>query len=181
MDNNIQHDLVKIELLEQDILSAPQTIHFFDDLAKKGLGAAWRLVDVKQLTFKKDKKEKGELVENEEEEETIEDIEDTGITQAILEGKNLRENPFVKQLENSGYRFTAMTYEYEHKKESLFIQIKAEFKGRPKVFEVGVVNSEKNTHIGKVPNTLTPKQNMEFRSIFWNEAKIIFDNLIKKK
>jgi len=70
-----------------------------------------------------------------------------GIFQAVLEGKNLRENSFVKKLVESGYRFNAMSYEFEHIERVKILQLKAEFKGRAKVFEVSIVTTSENVGV----------------------------------
>lgn len=178
IDKNIGKDST-IESIDLDSLTTKNTISFFDELATQGLGKEWRFVDVKKLTFKKGRdcnKEDEELEENVEEENLI------GISQAILEGKNLRENSFVKQSEAAGYVFTAMTFEYENKTTPYSIQIKAEFKGRPKVFEVGISLYISRSGLDEEIHTevLSDSDDRYYRTLFWNNAKTIYDKFKSK-
>ena len=176
-----------VDLIEQALLTTENTIAFFDMLAKKGMSSEWTFLDTMHLTLRRgndDSTNKDELLEGEEDfKEVTETAELAGITQAILQGKGLRENTFVKSSVESGYQFTAMTYEFQHKVKPSFIQIKAEFKGKPKVFEVGIVIYEE--HIGIPPRretaNLTATDNRLIRSSFWNNAKEIYDLMPKKK
>lgn len=171
------------QLLEIDKLNKKDTIIFFDRLAKEGLNTNWRFVDVKQLTFRRRKLIMvDENDENDSETEELDESQLTGISQAILEGKNLRDNPFVKKSEESGYIFTAMTYEFEHKTKPEIIQIRAEFKGSPKIFEVTITTSERNEGVPpkRAQFLLDTKLNMEIRSELWNKAKVVFNELSNK-
>ncbi|MGY3214510.1 hypothetical protein [Mucilaginibacter sp. HD30] len=175
-----------IELIEHALLNTEQTILFFDALAKTGMDANWLFLDTKHLTLKRGNDDSERLDNNETEadvQEVTQAAELTGITQAILQGKNLRENTFVKQSVDNGYQFTAMTYEFQHKTEPVFIQMKAEFKGKPKVFEVGIVSYEE--HIGvpprREPTPISASANRLLRSSFWNNAKLIYDKMPKLK
>jgi hypothetical protein len=164
---------VRSETLDPEILSAKNTITFFDELAMKGMPGDWRLVEVRQLIFRKSKSESEEEVNTE---------ELSGITQAILDGNNLRENKFVKQSEESGYRFTAMTYEFEHKTHPQIIQIRAEFKSRPKVFEVGIHDfklreglEEKTTKAD-----MNDREEITLKTYIWQRSKEIYKDIISK-
>lgn len=173
-----------IELIEHALLNTEQTISFFDTLATKGMDAEWIFLDTKHLTLKRGQDDPEELgFEEAETREVTEAAELTGITQAILQGKNLRENAFVKQSVDNGYQFTAMTYEFQHKTNPVFIQLKAEFKGKPKVFEVGIVSYEENIGIPPRRETaaLNAQENRLLRSSFWNNAKVIYDKMPKRK
>lgn len=173
--------------LDINLLSDPQTIEFFDALIAKGMPEKeWQFVDVKGLTFKRSRENfQGEEVDdtdaNNEEAEKDNTLL-TGIKNAILEGKNLREDIFVKQFEENGCIFTAMTLEYQHRKEPLVIQLRAEFKGSPKIFEVSLLNSFKRTgtagNLESVP--LSSQNNLDYRSLFWNNARLIFNEIISK-
>lgn len=184
LPNDVTHE----EIL-QDELSTKNAILFLDQLAKDGLDSTWRFEDVKHLAFKRekirDKKDDNIVDDDFEDEDSLEIDADTddliGISQAILQGKNLRENSFVKECEKSGYLFTAMTYEYENLSNGKFIQIKAEFKGRPKVFEVSIVSTEEldgSIKPKRKPISMSEKECMEIKSLFWNNAKIIYDGLV---
>lgn len=177
--------------LDINLLSDPQTIEFFDALIAKGMPTKeWQFVDVKGLTFKRGRgnlqdEEEDDIdndINNEDEEEEKDSTLLTGIKNAILEGKNLRDDIFVKQFEENGCIFTAMTLEYQHKNEPLVIQLRAEFKGSPKIFEVSLINSYKR--IGTSGNLesapLSSQNNLDYRSLFWNNARIIFNEIISK-
>ncbi|MDT3401220.1 hypothetical protein [Mucilaginibacter terrae] len=171
-----------IQDIEQALLNTEASILYFDKLATSGMSAEWNFKTVRHLTLKEGSSASGTL-ENPEETEQVANAEDlVGITQAILQGQNLRENPFVKQSVKSGYRFNAMTYEYEHATEPFFIQVKAEFKGRPKVFEVTIVDYEEVR--GETPTrqrvNIGDSYSKELRSLFWNNSKIIFNEIVKR-
>ncbi len=167
-----------IQILEIDKLDKKDTITFFDKLAKEGLSKDWSFIDTKHLTLKRRKAlEDDEEVDDEAE---ISESQLSGISQAILEGKNLRENPFVKQSEAGGYIFTAMTYQFDNKTKAESIQIKAEFKGSPKIFEVSIVSSDvfEGIEAKRIAQPLSSEDHLKIRSEFWNNAKVIFNELI---
>lgn len=174
--------------LDINLLSDPQTIEFFDELIAKGMPVKeWQFVDVKGLTFKRGREnfqgEEADFPDDNNEEDEKDNTLLTGIKNAILEGKNLREDIFVKQFEENGCIFTAMTLEYQHRKEPLVIQLRAEFKGNPKIFEVSLINSFKRTGVAgtleSVP--LSSQKNLDYRSLFWNNARLIFNEIISKE
>jgi len=183
---NLPMDEYGLELIDQDYLTSDATIVFFDRLAKEGLSSEWNFLDVKHLTVKRG----NDIKDNEDDLDELDAEEDldskqlskeelTGITQAILEGKNLREDPFVRDCEGKGYKFSAMTYEFDNQNTPYVISIKAEFKGRPKVFEVGIAEVFEKTGIKgiKHPTSLSSKENRTVRSIFWNNAKVIYESI----
>lgn len=174
--------------LEIDLLAVTDVISFFDRLSKEGLdNKVWKISDIKQLTFKKRKNTQSSTENNDDEENdeendvTIVDDENLGgISQAVLDGRNLREHPFVKQAEKDGCIFTAMTYEFENIKKAQYITIKAEFKGSPKIFEVSVISTAnvESTKKRKVYYTPSVEYKRDMSSLFWNNAKKIYLDLI---
>ena len=178
----------EINSLEIDNLTIPNVISFFDKLTKEGLdNKTWRISDIKQLTFKRRKSTLAttgnDSEEDDESDEDIAIVDDEnlgGISQAVLDGRNLREHPFVKQAEKDGCIFTAMTYEFENIKKPQYISIKAEFKGSPKIFEVSIISTARveNTKRNKVYYTPTIEYKREMSSLFWNNAKRIYQELI---
>lgn len=175
LGTSMQSD-VEIEELEQEYLTAEKSISFFDELVYSGMSEEWKISDIKHLTLKK-----GSDI-NDNQEETLEEVKEeqlVGISQAVLEGKGLRENSFVKQSVASGYRFNAMTYEFENLKTPDVIIIKAEFKGRPKVFEVSIVSTNENVGVSMARRAaeFTPLQNRLVRSAFWNNARLIYNSV----
>ncbi|WP_280746372.1 MULTISPECIES: hypothetical protein [unclassified Parabacteroides] len=174
----------EIATLKIDDLQEQDVITFFDRLAKEGFDKKeWALLDIKQLTFKR----RGNVLEIEEEgeEETLEEVSEKdlgGISQAVLDGRNLREHSFVRQAENSGCVFTAMTYEFKSIRTSALLIIKAEFKGSPKIFEVSVINTgniEGTKGNKKVYYAPTTSFKREKASEFWNNARKVYNSLLK--
>lgn len=173
---------ISVNMLRIDNLTKTETITFFDRLVKEGLDKNWSIEDIERITLKQNVNNINESLEDEE--VTKEQL--SGITQAILEGKNLRENSFVKQAEDSGYAFTSMTYTFSNNKESKTIKIRAEFKGNPKIFEVCLESymepsTDNKDKLEETLSNLNDKENMNIRSTFWNNAKIIYDNIINNR
>lgn len=183
---------ITIDELRLDGLSNANTITFFDRLVKESLGSEWAIEDILRLTLRrsKDKDESVEAVEDEEETTTgdAKEVEEkeapkeqlSGISQAILEGKNLRENKFVRMAEEDGYLFSSMTYMFERKKDNSHIKLRAEFKGSPKIFEVSLESfSKPDTDLSEGDTVdLSEEQNYEYRTEFWNNAKKIYKELV---
>ncbi len=176
----------EIDTLKIDDLEVQNVIDFFDRLAKEGFNKKeWNLLDIKQLTFRRRNNTTGIEESEDDEDVSQEEVgakELGGISQAVLDGRNLREHPFVKQAEDSGCVFTAMTYEFKSVKTSTLLIIKAEFKGNPKIFEVSVINSgniEGPKGNKKTYNTPTALFKREKASEFWNNAKSIYLSLLK--
>lgn len=162
-----------------DNLTPLRTIEFLDRLAKEGLNKNWLFTDVKSICVK-NSNDDSEIVDNSEESESFSDLEKNkmDIAQAILQGKNLRENSFVKECENNHYFFSSMTYEFESNITSSVIQVKAEFKGRPKVFEISIGNTEERLLDDKrTPLILSSKELKNIKSEFWNNAFNIYKKI----
>ena len=178
LDGLVKGKDIKLDSLLLDYLSRADTIVFFDKLAKEGLGTDWTIEDVERITLKHHAgtfDDKDEETAGDEEEVATEHL--TGIAQAILEGKNLRENKFVRQAETSGYAFTSMTYVYGKRDKK--IKLRAEFKRNPKIFEVCLEGyyEPSETEAGKYEDTmssLADVENVGLRSTFWNNAKKVF-------
>ena len=181
----VDKETTTISSLNIDNLDDKQTIEFFDALIDHGMTDDWRFEDVIALTFRRGR-------ESEDEEENVDDdsIQETknttilsGIRQAILEGGGLREDAFVKQFEENGCIFTAMTFEFSHKTVPEVIHIRAEFKGSPKVFEVSIVDFFETTgpNAKREVSSLSLKKNLEIRSAFWNQARRIFAEVVSEK
>ena len=174
----VNKETTTISSLNIDNLNDRQTIEFFDAMIDQGMSEEWRFEDVIALTFRRgrDSEEEEEDVEQESKKNTVL----SGIRQAILEGGGLREDAFVKQFEESGCIFTAMTFEFSNKTVPEVIHIRAEFKGSPKVFEVSIVDyfETNGTDAKRETASLPIKRNLEIRSAFWNKARIIFTEMI---
>ena len=63
------------------------------------------------------------------------------------------------------------------------MQLRAEFKGNPKIFEVSLGSFSKKETAQSVDDTvdLTDDQNYHYRTLFWNNAKKIYKDLVKGK
>ncbi len=177
---NIFLDDIKLEKL-----SVKNTIDFFDRLVKEGLEDPWHINDILRITLRKskekqteedhDKDDKNDKNKEDDEKEVAQEHL-TGISQAILEGKNLRENQFVHLAEKSGYFFSSMTYQFVNNTENSIINLRAEFKGSPKIFEVSL---EHYSNISEESVTTIPDElNYSFRAMFWNSAKRIYEELV---
>lgn len=170
---------ITIDNIELDALTGKKPISFFDQIAQEGMPKEWSISDIKRITIRKPNSSDAD-------DEEVEDEHLSGIKQAILDGVNLRENSFVKSSEGS-FIFTSMTYVFTENKTGNKLVIKAEFKGNPKIFEVVLEQflrpeqelGDDEDDLQEVASTLTPKENLAYRSMFWNNAKIIYDKLIK--
>lgn len=186
---------IKVDEILFDNLSDSTKIEFFDRLAKEGLSTEWSIVDVLRLTLKKPKAQT-ELSEDDEDdvataerEAEKEEVKEatkeqlSGIAQAILEGKNLRENKFVHMAEEGGYIFSSMTYLFERSKDGSHLKLRAEFKGNPRIFEVCLEGFSKADMKAEddVVTGLSVEENYEYRSTFWNSAKRIYSELTTMK
>jgi hypothetical protein len=190
-DKAVEGKSISRDELLLDNLTIENTISFFDELRVGGLGKQWQVNDILRITLRKpvmtEKEEDDDGVEIPEEEKkteevTVGDEHLSGIRQAILEGKNLRDNPFVHSAQKSGFIFTSMTYLFQHKQDGTFMKLRAEFKGNPKIFEVCLEdygrNLVKDVEEDKERLTkLTETENMKYRSQFWNAAKEIYSKL----
>lgn len=181
---------VSINMLRIDRLTKASTISFFDQLAKIGLPKEWIIEDISRITLKRNPGTKDDMnLEIEEEDDDIEEVnkEDlSGITQAILEGKNLREQDFVRRAEVSGYAFTSMTYTFYRAETNAKVKLRAEFKGNPKIFEVGLESylipaNEGEDRFEDSISSLSDSDNMSLRSIFWNNAQSLYYSLLSAK
>lgn len=184
---------ITMDELRLDGLSNAKTITFFDRLVKEGLDGEWAIEDILRLTLRRSKDKNEQVEEIEEETESVGEIEESkdveikeapqeqlsGISQAILEGKNLRENKFVRMAEEDGYLFASMTYMFERKNDNSHIKIRAEFKGNPKIFEVSLESfSKPDTDLSEGDTVdLSDEQNYQFRTMFWNNAKKIYNEI----
>lgn len=169
----LRKDEAKVEVLDEKFLNTKSSIEFFDALSKFGKHDNWELVEITHVSIRKN-------IEDDSEEVEQKDLD--GISQAIIEGRNLRDNQFVTNAVSSGFSFAAMTYEFENTSKPVSFQIRAEFKGRPKVFEITILkyNTTLGTEKRKVESSLPSKENFSLRSQFWNFSKEKFSQLKNK-
>lgn len=183
LEKIVKNREISISTLRIDKLTKSATITFFDKLAQKGLSDDWKIEDIGRITLKKDAGTKSEEESIESEETEVGKEELSGITQAILEGMNLREHNFVKQAEDAGYAFTSMTYIFYNSETNAKIRLRAEFKGNPKIFEVAVESYmisivNQNEGYEESLSSMDDNLNMSLRSMFWNNAQSIYYSLL---
>ena len=179
LEKAIKGQSIQIESLRIDHLTNSDTISFFDNLAKEGLNVdEWEIDDIEGITLKRNAGTKdNDEFDSEYEEVSKEQL--SGISRAILEGKNLREDSFIKQAEASGYAFTSMVYAFHSKINSNKVRLKAEFKGNPKIFEVCLESflepsANNEDSFNDITPSMSDKDNISIRSKFWNNAKSIY-------
>jgi hypothetical protein len=168
-----------------DNFSKKQRIQFFDDILDyyaKDEKSEWSLVSVIAITIRQQSLDKDDFVivndesgsieligENEDTQQVLED-DLLSITQAVLEGKNLRHNSFVKRCERQGYYFPSMTLLLENRKTPEVIQVTIRFKLSPKMFEVILAGMSERHEYGEIPATFTPARQQEVLREFWNKS-----------
>jgi hypothetical protein len=171
--------------IDQSQLTTSQTVAFFDELARQGTQRNWTFTQVKHLVLRRATNENtDEDDDNENANDTSDSVQAdhvtlSGISQAILEGDDLRNNAFVRECEKGGYRFSAMTYEYEHREHAYMMQVRAEFKRKPKVFEVAIESYKRRTGLEeRLEDATLPKpQSIELLSQFWAAARRVYTDL----
>jgi hypothetical protein len=176
----VRNDDAEFETIAYKALNTKQTITFFDQLGKKALPSEWVLKTVSHILIKQDR-EVDKIINDDTE---IDDTEKgSDIQQAMLKGTNLRTSKFVEEFVDKGYRFTAMTFEFEKTGSPQVIQVATEFKGVMRQFEVSIVYSGEKTGFDSVEPTeiSITKEDKKLRSIVWSNAKVIFDEILKKK
>lgn len=176
-------DKASVNVIDFAMLSAADTIQFFDDLSEVGLGSEWKKTRVNELTLRRSSAPKANNGDEEDDEhkEASEEVLSV-INRAILEGKDLRDNALVTQLEKDGHRFSAMTIEFAEKEQAHVVEMRAEFKLRPDVFEIKIASNKKLVLVGNIethePDYLTGEEERELITRFWYAAKHIYDNLV---
>lgn len=179
LEKAIKGRSIQIESLRIDHLSNSDTISFFDSLAKEGLNKnTWEIDDIESITLKRNASTK-EYKDDDSDYEEVSQEQLSGISRAILEGKNLRENSFIKQAEDAGYAFTSMIYVFHSKSDAKKVRLKAEFKGNPKIFEVCLESylepsGDKENTFEDITSSIPEKENINIRSEFWNNAKSLY-------
>lgn len=64
-----------------------------------------------------------------------------GINDAVLQGTNLRTNSFVIECEKLGYYFPRVIIKISHKKEPIMVDLEIQFKFRPDMPEISIIES----------------------------------------
>ncbi|GAA5527182.1 hypothetical protein [Herpetosiphon gulosus] len=99
------------------------------------------------------------------------------ITQAALEGKNLRTNSFVKDCEKNGFYFPSMSLELENKQTAELIRIQIRFKLSPKIFEVILLYTGIASDIGDQEIAFPPDRQKEILYEFWDRSHQIWHEI----
>lgn len=99
----------------------------------------WELEEVIKLRVKYSEEMDEEIEDVMEEEEDKLFLE--GINDAILHGHNLRVNSFVVKCEKSGYYFPSVVMRMNHKSEPYKINLEVQFKFRPDMPEINILDS----------------------------------------
>lgn len=164
-------------------------IQFFDTLLQcYAEGKEWKFEQVTQITIQssgnldhesilidEESLELADLVLVDDEEVDRKDL--ISITQAILEGKNLRTNSFVQDCEKQGFYFLSMTLELNNTKTPEVIQVRIRFKLSPKMFEVVLVSMAERDEMGEQSIIFLEKRQYEILNEFWNASHEIWQEI----
>ncbi len=155
--------------LTLDRFNIKKRIAFIDRVLKFEY-SDWSLEEAISIRVKK-----GEDAEVETEEVERKYLE--GINDAILNGHNLRTNPFVKQCERSGYYFPSIIIKMVHKREPYKINLEVQFKFRPDMPEISIEESYIIEKEGDTPYVLTPDFRKDTLNKFIHDIFSIYDKL----
>lgn len=125
-DDDIEYEFDEINLNK---LTKPKRIELFERFFNS-IKSPWELVEIKKLKVKRDEKE-------------VKVAEDQlqGINSAVLDGDNLKENKFVTSTLDQGFYFSMASMRLDHISDPYFIDLVIDFKTRPEMCEVKIVNS----------------------------------------
>ncbi len=168
-----------------------QRIQFFDTILEYySSHDEWQFQEVTEITVKQpsssDKKylmideediESDELTEEEELLQEFSQDDLLSITKAILQGRHLRTNSFVRQWERQGYYFPSMTLLLANRKTSEVIKVTIRFKLKPRMFEVILAEMRQKVHVGDVPAVFSTNRQQEILKEFWNTSHKIWQRI----
>ena len=181
----IQHaDKVAFEIyiISLDGFPVDQRIAFFDQLLDYYTinSPEWRLRQVCGIVVRQSNEKSGDdlfdidssvtLDEAMNDDQSVKSVDKSdlrSISQAALEGKNLRTNSFVKDCERVGFYFSSMSLELENKSTAEVVQIQIRFKLSPKIFEVVLLYTGISTEMGEEEVQFTPEREQEFLTESW--------------
>ncbi|UMV45296.1 hypothetical protein LMZ02_17350 [Paenibacillus macerans] len=101
----------------------------------------WEFVEIKKLKVKRDDDGDKSRDSSEPNERIIEDDQLQGINSALIDGKNLIENKFVKGTLDNGFYFSMAQMRFDNIENSDFIDVAIEFLSRPEKCETKMVSS----------------------------------------
>jgi hypothetical protein len=170
-----------------------QRIQFFDDILDYySSHDEWRFEQVTEITVRQDVSPKNEylfgengvfeedvflLVDEEENYSEAQSGDLRSITQAILQGENLRTNSFVKRCESQGFYFPSMTLKLENRKSLEIVEVNIRFKLSPHMFEVVLTNMNEKSDVGEMAANFTEQRQQEILKEFWDTSHLIWENI----
>lgn len=175
-----------------DGFTQEQRIQFFDDLLTEyRTNPEWRLRQVTELTIRQpgvtstdpilvidDEAFLPEVVDRGDDEVESVGVDDLlSITQAALQGRNLRSNSFVVECEKRGFYFLSMTLELQNVKNAELIQVRVRFKLSPQLFEVVLVSMAEQGDLGEMPASFTSERQHVILRFVWLKAHDIWQRI----
>lgn len=138
----------------------------------------WEFNEIKKLKVKRDDNGSKPKEENEPIEKIIEDDQLQGINSALIDGKNLIENKFVKGTLDNGFYFSMAQMRFDNTENSDFIDVAIEFLSRPEKCETKMVSSgyyiydNETGNIVEETNVIEPKKQdpilYQFKNVLFN-------------
>lgn len=182
------YDLYSISL---DDFPVPQRIEFYDRLLEyyTSVSHEWRLRHVCGIFVKQAEQGVNDIFEIDSERSLSEVMDENengrhpaasdlrSITQAALEGKNLRTNSFVKDCERAGFYFSSMTLELDAIGAPDVIRVQVRFKLSPKMFEVVLEYTGAKSEMGEDEVQFGPEKERKILREFWNSSHVIWHQL----
>lgn len=101
----------------------------------------WTFVEIKKLKVKRDEDGIKSKESSEPDEKIVENDQLQGINSALIDGKNLIENRFVKGTLDNGFYFSMAQMRFDKKGTADFIDVAIEFMSRPEKCETKMVSS----------------------------------------
>lgn len=170
-------------------LEIPKRIQFYDKLLLTKLDD-WRFEEVIGITVRQPEEHElspieeteGEMGEDREGYELIEkqptQSDLGGITQAILKGRGLRTNSFVKSCEREGFYFSSMTIQYSHKNNPEVMNLTVKFKLKPQMFEIVLEETFVIHELEQLePCAFELQRQQDILRTFWRICNDILDQL----
>jgi hypothetical protein len=170
-----------------DPLRVSQRIAFFDALLLRDF-EDWNFEQVVGITVRQPEDDEPIPVPHEEFDEEGEFLERSpdssdlsGISQAIIEGRRLRTNSFVKKCEGQGFYFSSMTIQYRHKDKPEIMNINVRFKLNPQMFEIALEDTFRVEELEQLePYVFKWQRQQEVLQLFWGICNDILDQLNEK-
>lgn len=171
--DDFNFDFSEISLVK---LSIEKRISLFNNFFQH-IHEPWSLVEITKLKVKRDKIG--------EQEDDVDQDQLAGINSALLDGKNLIENNFVKNTLKNGFYFSMATMRFENQKAPEFIELVIDFKTRPERCETNIVSSghyeEEGLGIRTVKNLFNSEKQDNITFNFKNTLYQIYIDLLNSK